>query len=875
MEAVREVADKREQKLVELVKQIYLSIRNNATYPGNHPITTDLISRSFHGLSEFLDQKETLTVSVFRNKLFIEDTAINGDFNFSSQFANDLSKRSIDSITFYRGVALSEFMSFINMMVDTPDTLTQKGGVAAVFEQGGFASIKFNTVKYGKLSKDSQHPSDNNLSPDFTAGDGNDKNAGKQIVIEEQGELKRKDKVLNLVFPGHRKKTSRREEIEKLLTAEDHEGAQQILQDIYKEIADPSSKVRKQALESFSEIYDVLERFNYLEKNFKDIAHALTNVLERDRNIDVYLAANQNLEKVCSSQEENARFIIEETVGYRLYQANNLSKSHLKQALKARRQSGKSLQYHLAEMELVDESSLVESLAKQYGNCETVTLSNIDSIPVGVLKAFPTKFIRKYRVLPYKFQSGSLMTATNNPNDLSALNDLHFISGYSVKPALATEYHLLKAIKDYFHIDLEEKHSPDGMGDEKGEEEFEFIENERELDEPEELNDSAAPVIRLVNLILKDAISRNASDIHIEPFEKELRIRYRIDGTLATVLNPSFRFSRVISSRIKVMSKLDISENRRPQDGRFRVKKDKDFVDFRVSVFPGMFGEKVVLRLLNKGNTQLGVDKIGLNDDEFSLLSTTMHKSKGMILVTGPTGSGKTTTLYSILNDLNDGSKNISTVEDPIEYHLKGINQFQMNTRIGLDFPDALRNLLRQDPDIIMVGEMRDKVTASIATKAALTGHLVLSTLHTNSAPETIVRLIDMGTEPFMINSCVNLIVAQRLMRKLCPKCKTECEATDLQLRLLDDHNLDIADYPLFKGEGCEECNHTGYKGRLAVFEMMRLSGEIREIISKGEWSSVGKEDLKRLGIINLQENGFKKIIEGLTTLEEWARVVT
>jgi len=413
------------------------------------------------------------------------------------------------------------------------------------------------------------------------------------------------------------------------------------------------------------------------------------------------------------------------------------------------------------------------------------------------------------------------------------------------------------------------------MKDIPGEDDLEFSEEkEEEITATEEFKDSDAPVVRLVNVIIREAITQKASDIHIEPYENELRVRFRIDGTLSTLLTPSIKYANVISSRIKIMARLDISERRLPQDGRFKIGLNGNRVDFRVSTFPGMFGEKVVLRLLDNSNLAPDINNLGLNSNDLTTLLAAMYKSKGMILVTGPTGNGKTTTLYSMLHGLNDGSRNICTAEDPVEYNLKGINQFQMKPKIGLDFARALRTFLRQDPDIIMVGEMRDLETAEIAVKAALTGHLVLSTLHTNSAPETITRLLDMGIEPYLITSSLNLIVAQRLMRKICPSCKVEASPNDLQLKLLKGYGFDISGHQLFRGEGCEECNDTGYKGRVAVYEVMPLWQEIQELILQGESSVAIRQKAEDLGLVTLQEQGFNKVIQGMTAIDEWMRAV-
>jgi type IV pilus assembly protein PilB len=375
-------------------------------------------------------------------------------------------------------------------------------------------------------------------------------------------------------------------------------------------------------------------------------------------------------------------------------------------------------------------------------------------------------------------------------------------------------------------------------------------------------------------VIIEEAIKQRASDIHIEPYENELRVRFRIDGTLITFLNPSRSYTNGLASRIKIMSGLDISEKRIPQDGRFKARTNGTVVDFRVSTFPGIFGEKIVLRLLDNSNLLLDIDKLGLNSVDLTTVLSSMYKSKGMILITGPTGSGKTTTIYSMLRSLNDGTLNISTAEDPIEYNLKGINQFQMNSKIGLNFARALRTFLRQDPDIIMVGEIRDFETAEIAFKAALTGHLVLSTLHTNSATETITRLINIGIEPYMITSSINLIVAQRLIRKVCERCKIEAVPSDLQKNVLRNYGFHVNDHRFVQGEGCEECSNTGYKGRIAIYEVLPLWDEIKELIMRQKSASEIRVKAEEKGLSSLQIQGFNQVISGITSLNEWMRVL-
>jgi type IV pilus assembly protein PilB len=505
-------------------------------------------------------------------------------------------------------------------------------------------------------------------------------------------------------------------------------------------------------------------------------------------------------------------------------------------------------------------------------------MSSINHIHENILKTIPEKYIHLYQILPFKSESGRLYTATINPNDWQLLKDIRMISGYTVIPHLAAEYYLIRSIEKYYNLKTNETINNQAMSKMQQEDwnsDLEFVEEKHEsVSYTDELKDSDAPIIKLANVIIEEAIKQKASDIHIEPYENELRVRFRIDGTLITVLNPSKSYATGLVSRIKIMSGLDISEKRLPQDGRFKVRKDGKIVDFRVSIFPGIYGEKSVLRLLDNSDLALDINKLGLNENDLTILLSAMYKSKGMILVTGPTGSGKTTTIYSMLRQLNDGTLNISTAEDPIEYNLKGINQFQMNTKIGLNFARALRTFLRQDPDIIMVGEIRDFETAEIAFKAALTGHLVFSTLHTNNAPETIIRLINIGIEPYIITSAVNLIVAQRLIRKICKKCKIEVNPTEAQANILMSNSLSINGHPYFSGEGCDECGNTGYKGRIAIYELMPLCEEVQEAILRGHSAGAIRANAEQHGFISLQTQGYNNVTAGITSLNEWIRVL-
>jgi type IV pilus assembly protein PilB len=404
---------------------------------------------------------------------------------------------------------------------------------------------------------------------------------------------------------------------------------------------------------------------------------------------------------------------------------------------------------------------------------------------------------------------------------------------------------------------------------------MEVIQDEEEVD----LSDlkkavEDAPVVKLVNLILTDAIKKGASDIHIEPYEKTFRVRYRIDGVLHEVMKPPIKLKNAIVSRIKIISQLDIAERRLPQDGRIKLKLSKSMeMDYRVSVLPTLFGEKVVMRLLDKSNLQLDMTKLGFEQKALNDFMSAIHRPWGIVLVTGPTGSGKTTTLYSALSDLNKISENISTAEDPVEFNLLGINQVQIHEDIGLNFAASLRSFLRQDPDIIMVGEVRDYETAEIAIKAALTGHLVLSTLHTNDAPSTVNRLLNMGIEPFLVSSACNLILAQRLARKICKDCRTKMPSAEKVLIDLGVPPAEAARMEVFKGSGCATCGGTGYKGRIALYEVMPFSETIKELVLNGASSSEIKRAAVREGMKTLRMSGVTKVGEGVTTIEEILRV--
>jgi type IV pilus assembly protein PilB len=531
----------------------------------------------------------------------------------------------------------------------------------------------------------------------------------------------------------------------------------------------------------------------------------------------------------------------------------------------------------VASLNYLGEKEVLHYLSEQFRGYSMLYLTELKNIPTNILETIPVKYAKRYYSLPFKLDDQKLYTALDNPRDMNKISDLEFITGYTIVPFGAAEYFLVNAIEKFYDIGNGQGSFVEQAIEEirQEDEDLEFIEEKEEhpaaLDEYE---GAQGPIVKMVNLILKEAVGKGASDIHIEPYEDEVRVRFRVDGSLIQAMKPPFKYRNGITSRIKVMSRLNISEKRLPQDGRFRIKVEGKCIDFRVSIFPGGFGEKVVLRLLDKSNLQIDMAKLGMKGEEMKTLMGAMYKSKGMILVTGPTGSGKSTTLYSVLQKLNDGTRNINTAEDPVEYNIHGINQFQMNPAIGLDFARALRSFLRQDPDVIMVGEMRDLETAQIAVKAALTGHLVLSTLHTNSAVETITRLVEMGIEPFLVATSVDLIIAQRLMRKICPACRQEEKPPDMYLDYIEGMGYKTSRDTFYVGKGCPKCYQTGYKGRFAIYELLPMRHEIREMIIRRESPLALQVKAEELGLKTLRENAFAKVKQGIASIEEWMKVV-
>lgn len=574
--------------------------------------------------------------------------------------------------------------------------------------------------------------------------------------------------------------------------------------------------------------------------------------------------------------------IKEQKLGELLLRSQIVTGAQLEAARNEQRKTGGRLSGQLTKLGYVREQDMTNFLSRQFG-VPSVHLDEVQEIGEDLLKLIPRDKAVKHSCLPINRVGQTLVVAMSDPTDMFAIDDLKFMTGYNIEVVVAGEQAILGAI-DRFYA---KKASPNAQNE--GADDFDFgggidefdLDDVEFGDEEESVNAvdlqnmaEEAPVVRLVNAILVDAIRNNASDIHLEPYEKSMRVRFRIDGVLKEVMRPPLKLRNAIVSRIKIMSNLDIAERRLPQDGRIKLKLGHGReMDFRVSVLPCLFGEKVVMRLLDKSNLQLDMTKLGFEPRALTDFKEAIHRPYGMVLVTGPTGSGKTTTLYSALSELNTVTENISTAEDPVEFNLMGINQVQMHDAIGLNFAAALRSFLRQDPDIIMVGEIRDFETAEIAVKSALTGHMVLSTLHTNDAPSTISRLLNMGIEPFLVTSSVNLILAQRLARKLCPFCRKQAVVDAETLRNAQVPEDKIATAQVYEpGAGCDKCNN-GFKGRIALYEVMVFGEELRNAVLQG-WSTAElKAEAIRLGMQTLRMAGINKVLEGTTSLTEVCRV--
>jgi len=558
-------------------------------------------------------------------------------------------------------------------------------------------------------------------------------------------------------------------------------------------------------------------------------------------------------------------------LGELLVREKLISLQQLRRAQEEQKRSGANLGYTLAKLGYISDGEITNFLSTQY-RLPAINLDEYE-IDAEVIKLVAREVCEKHRIIPVSRSGSSLIVAMSDPTNLHAIDDIKFLSGYNVEPVVASETAIQAAIERYYNVgpSYEEVMADFGLDAE----DIDFSADEEEINAVELERASAdAPVVRLVNVLLLNAIRKGASDIHVEPYEKRLRVRYRVDGVLHEEMSPPLKLKAAIVSRLKIMSQLDIAERRLPQDGRIKLKIGKGReMDFRVSALPTMWGEKVVLRLLDKGNLQLDMTKLGFDDKPLKDFQWAINQPWGMVLVTGPTGSGKTTTLYSALSELNKPGVNISTAEDPVEYNLPGINQVQMHDDIGLNFAMGLRSFLRQDPDIIMVGEIRDFETAEIAVKAALTGHLVLSTLHTNDAPATISRLLNMGVEPFLITASVNLVLAQRLARRVCGDCKREIAVEAQSLLDMGFSEEQAQTSRILKGIGCNTCNNTGYKGRVALYEVMRFSDELKEMVLQGASTAELKAAAIRNTMVSLRMAGIRKVIEGVTTPEEILRV--
>ena len=583
-------------------------------------------------------------------------------------------------------------------------------------------------------------------------------------------------------------------------------------------------------------------------------------------------------------------------IGELLLKEKRITADQLQQALNHQKAGGGKLGYNLVKMGFVKDEEITALLSKQYG-VPSINLTQFEIDP-AVIKLIPADTAQKYQIVPLSRAGATLTIAMTDPTNVFAMDDIKFMTGYNVEPVVASETAVLETIRKYYASSvksakpttqsmaitsgpstlemaskgLEElQASLDGAGDVEVLEELQEISAEALAKQGED-----APVVRLVNVVLMSAIQKGASDIHIEPYEKELRVRYRIDGILYNIMAPPMKFRDAIVSRVKIMGRLDIAEKRLPQDGRIKIRFNESGqakeIDFRVSVLPTLFGEKIVMRLLDKDKLMLDMTKLGFEPESLVKFEAAILRPWGMVLVTGPTGSGKTNTLYSSIAKINTPETNIMTAEDPVEFNLAGINQVQVKESIGLNFAAALRSFLRQDPNIILVGEIRDFETAEIAVKAALTGHLVLSTLHTNDAPSTVNRLMNMGIEPFLVASSVHLICAQRLVRRVCSNCKEPHPLTPAALMQAGFSAEDASTVTSCKGAGCDRCNMTGFKGRVGLYEVLEVTEELKELILVGASGLELRRKAIDEGMITLRMSGLRKVKDGMTTLEEVVR---
>ena len=561
-------------------------------------------------------------------------------------------------------------------------------------------------------------------------------------------------------------------------------------------------------------------------------------------------------------------------LGELLVRGKLLTSIQLKTAIERVKQTGGPLSHELVRLDYVKENAIVAAIAAKYGT-PSVDLKEFTVDP-KILRLIPRELVDRYCLIPINQNGRTLQIAMADPGNLEAIDEVTFATKLRIDPLVAPERQIREFIDKNYIISTNFEDVAELLG--LSEDDIRLDENIDEDLSAVDLEKMAgdAPVVKLVNFILMEAIKKGASDIHIEPFENQLRIRFRIDGILYDVMKPPFKLRNAVISRVKVMAKLDISERRKPQDGRIKLKLGHGRgIDLRVGAIPTMHGEYIVMRLLDETSLQLDMTKLGFEEGALEVFRTGLRSSNGMVLVTGPTGSGKTTTLYSALSELNKTTENIITAEDPIEYNLFGIKQVEVNDKVGLTFAAALRSFLRLDPDIILVGEIRDFETAETATKAALTGHLVLSTLHTNDAPSTIGRLLQMGVEPFMVASTIKLIAAQRLVRKLCQHCLEPVEVDDETLLKLGVPPDEISAFKVKRAKGCAHCNNTGYKGRVALYEIMPIGEEIREFIMNGATASELKREAIRSGMKTLRMSALTKLKEGMTSIDEVVRVTS
>ncbi len=597
-----------------------------------------------------------------------------------------------------------------------------------------------------------------------------------------------------------------------------------------------------------------------------------------------------------------------ERIGEMLIREGLITTEQLQKALDEQRTSGTRVGYNLVKLGFVDETEMTRMLARQY-RMPAVDLTKFE-VDLRIVKLIPAELALKHLILPLKRDGRTLTVAMADPTNLGVIDDLQFITRYDIFPVIGGEFTLRNAVQAHYEVQAQDTQMADLLADIEG------LDGDVEVVETEDDEPSAAalasivddaPVVKLINAILTDAVKRGASDIHFECFEHELRVRYRVDGALLEVMKPPMKLRAALISRFKIMASLNIAERRVPQDGRIKLKMGKKVIDYRVSTLPTLFGEKVVLRILDKGNLTLDLEKFGIEPRAERELMEAVSNPYGMVLVTGPTGSGKTTTLYSALSKVNTVDVNIMTAEDPVEYNLFGINQVLVRTEIGMTFAAALKAFLRQDPNIIMVGEIRDLETGGIAIKAALTGHLVLSTLHTNSAPETVTRLLDMGLEPFNVASALNLVLAQRLVRRICGGCKVhyfpdaeelstakvgvdttfremrftdealssaKARATKEAVPFLENLSLDskVSEMPWFRGKGCEACGGSGLKGRQGLYEVMFMTPHLRKLILQNVGAAEIKEGAVDEGMLTLRMDGWLKVLKGVTTMEQVVR---